>query len=282
MNKKDLYALIGWPVANSASPLMQEAAFRAVGLCASYELIAVEPSALTASIQRLKEQGYRGWNVTIPHKEMVLPLLDALDPEAEKIGSVNTVLSKQGELWGYSTDGYGLAKALKINFNLPIDGASILFLGTGGAARAAAVYAAMKGAAEIVLVNRTLERAEAVAASIRLVAPSCRVKVLSLADRDSVAVALRQASVMIHATSLGLHPNDPLPFPISEIPRCLPVFDMIYGHSDFQQKLCENGNLVACGWDMLLYQGCRSFELWTGLPAPERAMRQALAEHKKV
>jgi shikimate dehydrogenase len=274
---KDRYALIGWPVAHSASPAMQEAAFRSAGLNATYELIAVQPDKLAAIMPRLQKQGYRGWNVTVPHKEAVLPMLDIIDAEAEKTGSVNTVLSKQGKLWGYSTDGYGLAKALERNFQLQIPDTSILFLGTGGAARAAAVYAAMKGAAEIVLVNRSIERAEAIASSIRRVAPACQAQVLPLADQNSVSAAMRRTQVLIHGTSLGLHPQDPMPFPPSEIPSELPVFDMLYGNTAFQEKLRQRGNKVAAGWDMLIYQGCRSFELWTGLKAPEQAMRDALA-----
>jgi shikimate dehydrogenase len=279
--KEARYALIGWPVAHSASPLMQEAAFQAAGLNASYELIAVPPEKLSEAVKSLKEEKYSGWNVTVPHKEKVLPLMDILDGEAEKTGSVNTVLPKQGKLWGYSTDGYGLAKALERNFQLPIPGADILFLGTGGAARAAAVYAAMKGASAITLVNRTIERAEAVAESIRRISPNCRVWVLSLADQQGVVGAMRHAQALIHSTSLGLHPQDPLPFPPSEIPSGLPIFDMIYGTTPFQQILRQQGNPVASGWDMLIYQGCRSFELWTGLPAPEQAMRQALINHSK-
>ncbi len=274
--KKERYALIGWPVAHSASPLMQEAAFRAAGRAASYELIAVPPEKLSEAVQRLQKEGYSGWNVTVPHKEAVLPLMDILDPEAEKTGSVNTVLPKQGKLWGYSTDGYGLARALERNFQLQISGTCILFLGTGGAARAAAVYAAIKGASVITLVNRTLSRAEAVAESIRRVSPACQVRVLSLSDQSAVTAAMKEAQVLIHSTSLGLHPQDPMPFPPQKIPSGLPVFDMIYGNTSFQQCLRSQGNPVASGWDMLLYQGCRSFELWTGLPAPEQAMRQAL------
>ena len=104
---------------------------------------------------------------------------------------------------------------------------------------------------------------------------------LSLSDQQGVSGAMRHAQVLIHSTSLGLHPQDPLPFPPSEIPLGLPVFDMIYGATPFQQILRQQGNSVASGWDMLIYQGCRSFELLTGLPAPEQAMRRALINHSK-
>lgn len=282
MVKIDKYALLGWPVAHSASPILQQAAFQARGISAVYELVAVPPENLPEAIQRLKKEGYKGWNVTVPHKESVLPLLDVLDPIAKKIGSVNTVLPKRGMLWGYSTDGYGLEKALERNFHLPLAGSSILFLGTGGATRAAAVYAALKGAAEITLVNRTACRAESLAESIRQVAADCQVRVLALSDLDAVSDAMRQTQVLIHGTSLGLHPDDPLPFPVSGIPPNLPVFDMIYSKTRFQQQLHERGNPVVSGWDMLIYQGCRSFEIWTGFPAPEQAMRQALIDNGKI
>ncbi|MFA6929183.1 MAG: shikimate dehydrogenase [Lentisphaeria bacterium] len=282
MVKTDQYALLGWPVGHSASPILQQAAFQSVGISAVYELMAVPPENLPEAIQRLKNEGYKGWNVTVPHKETVLPLLDALDPIAKKIGSVNTVLPKQGMLWGYSTDGYGFEKALERNFHLPLAGSRILFLGTGGATRAAAVYAALRGAAEITLVNRTTRRAEALAACIHHVAADCQIHVLPLSELDAVADAMRQTQVLIHGTSLGLHPDDPLPFPVSRIPQELPVFDMIYGKTRFQQQLHEQGNPVVPGWDMLIYQGCRSFEIWTGLSAPEQAMRQALVDNGKI
>lgn len=278
----DQYALLGWPVAHSASPVLQQAAFKAAGLTAVYELWPVPPENLPEAVRHLQERGYRGWNVTVPHKEAVIALLDELDPEAEKTGSVNTVLPVQGKLRGFSTDGYGLAKAIERNFQLPLAGTRILFLGTGGAARAAAVYAALHGAAEIILVNRTAARAEAVAQRICTVQPACRVRVLPLAEQDQVAAAMQQVQVLVQATSLGLHSQDDLPFPPVRIPSSLPVFDMIYGENKFRQLLQKQGNPVASGWDMLIFQGCRSFEIWTGIRAPEQAMRQALKEQGKI
>jgi len=134
----------------------------------------------------------------------------------------------------------------------------------------------------ITLVNRTLSRAEALAESIRRVSSRCQVRVISLSDQRAVTAAMSEVQILIHSTSLGLHPQDPMPFPVEKIPAGLPVFDMIYGNTSFQLSLRSQGNPVAPGWDMLLYQGCRSFELWTGLPAPEQAMRQALINQGKI
>ncbi|MDD3694551.1 MAG: shikimate dehydrogenase [Lentisphaeria bacterium] len=276
------YALIGWPVAHSSSPLMQEAAFRAVGLEASYELLPLPPEELAATIPKMLALGYKGWNVTIPHKEAVLPLLQYLDKEAELIGSVNTVLVKNGELHGYSTDGYGLQAALQRNFNLQLPGSRVFFLGCGGAARAAAAHAAIHQAEEIVLSNRTEARALTLAADLKRLAPNCKVRVMPLDDEDGIAKILPEMQLLLQCTSLGLKEDDPLPINPKIVPPSLPVFDMVYDETSFQKRLKEQGNLVRPGWDMLIYQGCRSFELWTGLPAPEAAMRLALQKSGRM
>ncbi|MGI6355136.1 MAG: shikimate dehydrogenase [Lentisphaerae bacterium] len=270
------YGIIGWPVAHSVSPAMQEAGFRALGRDAVYELYETAPDALADRFQQLRAAGLRGWNVTVPHKEAAVHLVDEIDPAAAKAGSVNTVVVRNGRLSGYSTDGYGLATALTEAFALPLVGSRQLYLGTGGAARAAAVYAALNGAVAIVLVNRTLARAEALAATILAAMPGFPVRCLPLADTASVAAALRQCDVLIQCTSLGLRPDDGLPLSASLLPRELAVYDMIYGRTPFLQAASEHGCRIADGRGMLLHQGCRSFELWSGQPAPVAAMREAL------
>jgi len=255
---------------------MQEAGFRALGREAVYELYETAPEALADRFQQLRAAGLRGWNVTVPHKEAAVNLVDDIDLAAAKAGSVNTVVVRHGRLAGYSTDGYGLATAMTEAFALPLAGSRQLYLGTGGAARAAAVYAALNGAAAIVLVNRTLARAEALAATILAAAPGLPVRCIPLADTDDVAAALRQCDVLIQCTSLGLRPDDELPLAPSLLPQELAVYDMIYGRTPFQQAASEHGCRIADGRGMLLHQGCRSLELWTGQTAPIAAMREAL------
>ena len=150
------------------------------------------------------------------------------------------------------------------------------FLGVGGAARATAVHMALAGAADITLINRTLSRAEALAARLRDLAPRCQVRALALADTAAVAAALSQAACLIQATSLGLHPGEAPPLPPEVLPAGLAVLDMIYGNTAFLQAAAARGCRTADGRGMLLHQGARSFELWTGRPAPVEAMRQAL------
>ena len=268
------YGLIGHPVGHSKSPAMQEAGFQTLGIQACYELIDVEPQNLVDVFQSMRKT-HRGWNVTIPHKEAVVPLVDELDDEARQLGSVNTVVNVGGRLKGYSTDGYGLEAALKEAFGFDFNGRSICFLGTGGAARATAVIAALHGAKRLLLVNRTVERAERLAESVRKAGGTA--DVLPLDATAAIADALTGMDVLVPCTSLGLKADDPLPFSVELLPQGLPVMDMVYGRSRFRRLAGEAGHPNADGRGMLLHQGCRSFELWTGREAPVEAMRAALA-----
>lgn len=270
------YALLGWPVRHSLSPAMQEAGFRALGIEASYELIEVPPEGLPGCLERLVREGYRGWNATVPHKEHLARLLADLDPGAAAAGSANTVVHRNGRLRGYSTDGYGLARAVEEAFGLPVRGTRFLFLGSGGAARATAVHVALGGAAGIVLANRTPAKAEALARLLAGLAPACAVRWLRLDDVETLAGLLAATDCLIQSTSLGLHAGDPMPVDPGLLPPGLAVMDMIYGETPFLRGARARGCRVADGAAMLLYQGVRSFELWTGRPAPVDAMRAGL------
>jgi shikimate dehydrogenase len=272
------YALLGWPVAHSVSPQMQEAGFRALGLSATYELIATPPAELGQTIARLREEGYAGWNVTVPHKEEVGQYLDELDPASIRAGSVNTIVNCQGRLTGTTTDGYGMERAVEESFGLSLPGATVVFIGTGGASRAVAVHFASLGVRRLVLANRTAQKAEVLAEHIRSVAPQCEIRVLSLGgDADQLQSELQQASLLIQATSLGLHEGDPLPVSPDILPPSVAVMDMIYRLTPFQAAAAARGCQVADGRGMLLHQGVRSFELWTGCQAsPLEAMRAGL------
>lgn len=270
------YALLGWPVKHSVSPQMQEAGFRALGIPATYELLEIPPADIPNCMEQLVLNGYRGWNVTVPHKEQVARLLKTLDAEAAAAGSVNTVVNENGRLYGYSTDGYGLAQAIAEEFDIDVKGNGFLFMGTGGAARAAAVYLARHGAREVVLVNRTLEKAEALAETIHAAAPQCALRVVSLADTHVITTSLAHIDVLIQSTSLGLHADDPLPLAPDLVPDSVCVMDMIYGCTPFRMALGKRGIRTADGRGMLLHQGVKSFELWTGRTAPLEVMRTAL------
>ena len=269
------FAVIGYPVKHSKSPAMQLAGFQVLGIDATYEKVEVAPGELPAVVRRFVAEGYRGWNITVPYKEEIIPLVEVVGDEARAAHSVNTVVNRDGRLLGYSTDGYGVEQALRHDFGLTEQPLRQVFLGAGGAARAAAVYAARHGARHITLANRTATNAERIAALIRNAVPECEVMVTSLTD-DVLRSALASAELVLQCTSLGLHEGDAMPVPPEWIPAHTPVFDFVYTPSEFKNRLAAQGNHVSNVLEMLLQQGCKSFELWTGQPAPVEAMRKAL------
>ncbi|MCF7854336.1 MAG: shikimate dehydrogenase [Candidatus Pacebacteria bacterium] len=275
---KAKYAVIGWPVKHSVSPAMQQAAFDAAGLQASYERLAVAPDVLGTAVARLREEGYAGWNVTVPHKQAILQYVDELDPGARRAASANTVLNRDGRLCGYSTDGYGLATAILEHFSVDIEGGRFFFCGCGGAARAATIYFAVQGARTVAIANRTVAKAEEVAAIIQRTAPECETLILGLHEKERIGKVLTRCQALIQATSLGLAEGDPLPLPPDIIPPDIAVMDMIYRETPFLRETASRGCRTADGRGMLLHQGARSFTIWTGLPAPIEAMRRALEE----
>jgi shikimate dehydrogenase len=270
------YGLIGWPVAHSVSPALQTAAFAAYGLAFRYELVPTAPGDLAATVARLIRDGFAGWNVTVPHKEEMAALVDELDPGAAQTRSVNTVRVVDGRTMGWSTDGPGLERALVEAYGLRIPHRRFLFLGSGGAARACAVYCAVHGASSVVLANRSGDRARAVATQIAAVAPACEVACLDIGDAAAVDAVAATADVVIQATSLGIHSGDALPVDPQRLRLGLPVYDMIYRPTPFQALAAARGCRVCDGRTMLLHQGALSFTLWTGLEPPLAAMRRAV------
>ena len=264
------YAVIGYPVKHSKSPSMQLAGFHALGIDATYEKIEVAPGELPEVVRRFVKEGYSGWNITVPYKEEIIPLVEVVGEEALAAHSVNTVVNRDGRLLGYSTDGYGVAQALRHDFGLTAQPARQVYLGAGGAARAAAVYAARHGAKYITLANRTAANADRIAALIRNAAPECKVVVTPLADCEELRMALTEAELVLQCTSLGLHEGDSMPVPPEWIPASTPVFDFVYTPSQFKERLAAQGNRVSNGLEMLLQQGQH---------APIEAMRRALYQN---
>lgn len=271
------YGLLGYPVKHSVSPQMQGAGFAALGIEARYDLIEVAPEHLAAKVAELRDAGYRGWNVTIPHKGGIIDCLDEVDPVARQVQSVNTVVNRAGRLHGYSTDGYGLEMAVRESFGLGVAGHHFVFWGTGGAARATSAHFAREGVRQLTLVNRTVEKAEELARLLKTMYPKLQVAVHTPDPAGGVARALTEADALIQCTSLGLHADDPISVPPELLRPSLPVLDMIYRRTALLDAAAGRGCPVADGRGMLLYQGVRSFEIWTEQPGPVEAMRRGLA-----
>lgn len=259
-------ALFGYPVEHSKSPCMQNAAFAETGIDGCYVAFSVPPEELPGAVQGIRSLGLLGVNLTVPHKEAVIPLLDEIDPEASFIGAVNTVVNRSGRLVGFNTDGRGFMRSLA-EAGIDVSGKRVLLLGAGGAARAVGYYLAQE-AASIVIVNRTKGKAEALAADLNRVR-----SVVSVAEH---VARFEEVDLVVNTTSLGLKAGDAVPVDTALLSRRHAVCDLIYHETPLLQGAAAAGAKVLNGSGMLLWQGALAFELWTGIPAPVAVMRKAL------
>lgn len=275
--------LIGDPVAHSHSPRFQQAALDALGIPARYELWHTPAERLIERIRSLCAPHCLGANVTIPHKEAVLPLLDKVDPLATRIGAVNTIVHRQDYLYGYNTDAPGLLRALhehgigtmQTDGHVSLKGYTAVLLGAGGAARGAAFALTSAAIANLIIVNRHLERAQRLAADIQ---PYYDGNIFSLNDPNFLIP--HRSSIIINATSLGMH-EEISPLPVAVLERFDSntfVYDMIYNprQTRLLTQASTMGLRTANGLSMLLHQGALSFTLWFEREAPLEVMRRML------
>ena len=269
------FAVIGDPIAHSLSPVMHNAALKSLELEGIYtaERVPLEELPQFAEYAR---KNLNGFNITVPHKKNIIPLLDGITEAAAFADSVNTVTVKDGKLLGDSTDGYGLETALFEAFGLPVCGANIVFIGCGGAAHAAATYFAMRGAARIAILNRSLDKAEDLAGKLKAKYPAIIAEAYSINDEQAIREAMNGAQIAIQCTSLGLKPEDPAPIPPELLPDGICYYDTIYKRTALYRAAEAKGLRCAAGLGMLLHQGARSLEIWTGRKAPVEVMRTAL------
>ena len=272
-NSNNLYAVIGDPVAHSVSPAMQNAAFTAANLSERYGKYHVKPDELPEFVE-FARKNLKGFNATVPHKAALIALLDEIAPAALAANSVNTVINRNGKLYGDSTDGYGLETALFEAFKLNIANSNIVMLGAGGAAQATAFEFVERKAARLIIVNRTRSKAEALAE--HLAGKATLLSALGNDEKSLIEAAVAEADVVIQATSAGLRAGDAPPVELELLKNAKAIFDMIYHPTEVQLFARANNIPCADGRGMLLHQGARSFGLWTGLTADVKAMRQAL------
>jgi|UPI0002DA3D5E shikimate dehydrogenase len=276
-NTMQKYGLIGWPVNHSLSPSIHNPAFKETKLDAHYNLVECPPEKISSIIEDLKAQSYKGWNCTVPLKADIIPLLDWVDEEAMACQSVNTVVvHENGELHGYSTDGYGIETAIQEEFGVDLKGKRVLFIGAGGAARAAAARIAKSGAAAITVINRSEANAQLLLDTASVMNPKCETKFIASADLSSYHYICKEHDIMIQCTSLGLKDGDPSPFPSNLLVPSILVMDMIYKETPFQVAAKKAGCKTAGGLGMLLHQGVKSWEMWTQQEAPVELMRESL------
>jgi shikimate dehydrogenase len=267
--------IIGHPIGHSISPLFQQAALDAIGFDGAYEPWDVAPEGVGEFVAGLRSPGTLGINVTVPHKEAVIPFLDEVDDWASTAGAVNTIVNRDGRLTGHNTDGIGFLRALREGAGFEPQGLAALVLGAGGSARGVVYALARAGAARLVIANRTLERAERLAQISADSGVAAEAAALSDAPQAATDVAL-----IVNCTSMGMvHGPDETGSPLSaaDIPSTALVNDLVYNplETPLLREAARAGAATLGGIQMLVYQGAASFEMWTGQPAPVAVMLEA-------
>lgn len=273
--------LIGHPVSHSISPAIQNAALRACGLDGSYELLDTPPVLIAETVASLRQAGVAGGNVTVPHKQAVVPHLDALAPQAARIGAVNTIAHQDGRLVGHNTDAAGFLASVR-EAGVHPGGMHVVLLGAGGAAHAIAFALVDAGVSKLTVLNRDAHKAKLLVEAVSQTASNGQHVAASGIHAHEMAAALESAQLVVNATTVGMRGNECL------VGRELlssdsVVCDIIYNPAE--TELLRRARLAGArritGLGMLVHQAAQAFTIWTGRTAPLAAMYRAATEALK-
>lgn len=277
--KTSITGILGYPLGHTLSPVMHNKAFKTLGLDYIYLPFEVHPEDLNTVVKALPALGIKGLNVTIPYKEKIITFLDELDPLAQKIGAVNTIVIKNRKLHGYNTDGSGFLASLREEGFEPAT-KKVMILGAGGSARAVAFSLANAGVQEITFVVRNLLQGEKLAADLNK-SFSVSLKVVEFSSLAEHVVAA--AHLIVNTTPVGMYPHEDTmpPLKLDGLHQGQHFYDLIY--RPFETKIMgearKRGLTVQNGVGMLVHQGAQAFSLWTEKTPPLEVMRQAVWEH---
>ncbi|MGM0472048.1 MAG: shikimate dehydrogenase [Bacillota bacterium] len=274
---QQLTGLFGYPVEHSLSPVMHNSAFKQLELDYHYLPFEVEPSNLESAVEGIKALGLRGVNLTIPHKESVIPYLDELSQSAELIGAVNTIKQEEGRLIGYNTDGRGFVRSLNEADFTPQD-KSGLIIGAGGAARAIAFQLVLEGLDRLYIANRTLSKAESLVQEVGQKLDLEQIEAIAL-DEKVLREIIGNLDLVVDTTPVGMSPQADVEPVINPqlLHSGLVVSDLVYNplETTLLQAAEKRGATTISGLGMLVHQGAIAFELWTGKQAPLKVMKRA-------
>lgn len=276
-SKTKLCGVIGDPIEHSLSPAMHNSAFHKLGLDYAYLAFHVPKKSLKSAMLGVAGLGIVGVNITIPHKVEVMKLLDHIDETATLIGAVNTVVNRDGRLFGFNTDGAGALRALKENW-VGVKGKRIALLGAGGASKAIA-FKLSESARSLIILNRTKSKALSLARSLKKIR-NIQVDARKL-NEENLKSTLSDVDILVNATSVGMFPQiNATPIDRDLLHRDLTVFDIVYNpiQTLLLREASERGCKIVNGVDMLVYQGAVSFELWTGESPPIEVMRRVVLD----
>lgn len=272
-----LFGVIGDPIRHSRSPLMMNRAFRETGINGIYTAFHIKPERLGDFAAGVRAMGIRGVNVTIPHKLDIMRHLDEIDAGAQAIGAVNTIVNDNGRLTGFNTDGIGYVRSLKEEVEPDLSGKRIVVIGAGGAARGIVYALAQEKPALIMIVNRTVERAQELATAFAF----GTMAELAAESTDKLETLCAAADIVINTTSIGMYPHvDVSPVNGAWLKPGSVASDLIYNplKTKFLREAEQRGLRIHGGLGMFIYQGAYAFEYWTGQPAPVEAMRKVVMQ----
>lgn len=275
-------AVLGCPIKHSISPQLHNAALEVMALKDprfrhwNYRKIEVYPTDLKKALPKLAELGFRGLNLTIPHKVDVLPLLSSIDEQARVMGAVNTLNWEKDGWKGYNTDGVGLSRAIFQAFKLGMQEFNVLVLGAGGAARAAVAQCLFEGCKNVAIFNRSSDRARELCHVLKKNEINQDIELLESFSNPYAGSS--EPTLVINATSLGLRLDDPSPVDLNLLSGKIYVFDMVYNppFTNLLKQADEMGYLYANGLGMLVGQAAKSLEIWSGREVSTEAMSQAV------
>lgn len=276
-----LYGIFGDPVEHSLSPLIHNTLFAEQDLNAVYLAFRVEGQRLGLALEAMRSMGMRGANVTVPHKEEVVRYLDEIPEDVDRcIGAINTIVNRDGRLYGYNTDGAGFLQSLREDLGFDPASRAVLLAGAGGSARAVAAALAAAGAARILIVNRTLDRARGLAEYLSGYFPESDLEAVASTEE----IAGEKLDLVVNATSLGMKPSDPRPVDLAVLKGKFKVYDLVYAPpvTPLLRQAGDLGLTHCNGIGMLASQAALAFGLWTGRQAGVRArMMEVLTPWRK-
>ncbi|HRP03284.1 MAG TPA: shikimate dehydrogenase [Opitutaceae bacterium] len=273
-------AVLGHPIKHSISPAMHTAALADMARLDprfsnwKYVKFDVPPEHLPQALDRLHAKGFFGLNLTVPHKVLAFSRVGCIDPAALPIGAVNTLRREPLGWKGFNTDGYGLCMAVRETLNIELAGSHVILVGAGGAARGAAVECLQKNCRSLWIGNRSTENLDRLLADLRGLSGSIPVHGFST---GSTPLGIPSGALLINATSAGLRPDDPLPIPLTVLPKPAGVYDMIYNPAETPLLRTARSLQIPAsnGLSMLVHQGVRALEIWSEASVPVGAMREA-------
>lgn len=277
------FVVIGNPVKHSLSPQLHQPALDALEMDARYVRVEVEPGSVSEAFDQLYEAGIRGINVTVPHKLEALEACHAVDPAAESMGAVNTIVFDQdGRRTGFNTDGPGFARAIREEFSVDLGDLKVVIIGAGGGAgRAIATQCVIENCSQVILANRTVEKLTPMKEQLSqlvhredLEGPRDRIETLALTD-PALEEAIDSSELIINTTSVGLKASDPSPFPSRWVEPHHLVYDTIYNpkRTRLLRDAEAQGARISNGLSLLIHQGALSLEYWLNRDAPLEVMR---------